>query len=305
MRRSCSRIAAVLVLLVPDLLLEGRAAELLARELALLEQLLLDHGLRGDAGVVGARHPQRVVAAHAPVTDHDVLDRVVEPVAHVQDAGHVGRRDHDREGRLLQRRRVAAGGRAAAGLPQRADAGLDRGRLVAAGHLGHGCSSPPARVRLRPLAGLRVTASPASAAPATAGFGRGSALPSTYSSIVWPSSTCRSPAAAAASVKRPAARIGATSGPQSRKGTCVVLPARCTVEVMWSVVRYRRTLRRRSSSASSGPTMKRSISSITRTLRRTSVSWQASLAAAKCSITTSCSSSAATARCNLPVQSVS
>ena len=53
------------------------------------------HGLRGDAGVVGAGHPQGVVALHAPPADQHVLQRVVEGVAHVQGAGHVRRRDDD------------------------------------------------------------------------------------------------------------------------------------------------------------------------------------------------------------------
>jgi hypothetical protein len=60
-------------------------------------QLALHHHLRGDAGVVGAGLPQRVEAAHPVPADQDVLQRVVEGVAHVQRAGHVGRRDHDRE----------------------------------------------------------------------------------------------------------------------------------------------------------------------------------------------------------------
>ena len=56
---------------------------------------LLDHGLRGDAGVVGAGHPEGVVALHPPPADQDVLQRVVERVAQVQGAGHVRRRDDD------------------------------------------------------------------------------------------------------------------------------------------------------------------------------------------------------------------
>ena len=38
---------------------------------AFFRQLALDHHLGGDAGVVGARQPQRVVAEHAmPADDH-------------------------------------------------------------------------------------------------------------------------------------------------------------------------------------------------------------------------------------------
>jgi hypothetical protein len=58
-------------------------------------QLALDDDLRGDAGVVGARHPQRVVAAHAVVAGQRVHDGLVERVAHVQRARHVGRRQLD------------------------------------------------------------------------------------------------------------------------------------------------------------------------------------------------------------------
>src|SRR3546814_4171352 len=67
---------------------------------ALLRQLGLDHHLSGDAGVVGARLPQHVAALHALVAAEDVLDRVVQRMAHVQAARHVGRREYDGEGRL-------------------------------------------------------------------------------------------------------------------------------------------------------------------------------------------------------------
>jgi hypothetical protein len=60
-------------------------------------QLALDHHLRGDAGVVGADHPQRILAAQPLVADHHVLQRVVERVADVQAAGDVGRRVDDGE----------------------------------------------------------------------------------------------------------------------------------------------------------------------------------------------------------------
>src|SRR3546814_7236994 len=49
---------------------------------ALLRQLALDHHLSGDAGVVGARLPQHVAALHALVAAEDVLDRVVQRMAH-------------------------------------------------------------------------------------------------------------------------------------------------------------------------------------------------------------------------------
>ena len=75
---------------------EGLAAQV-ETGLALLRDQLLDHVLRGDAGVVGAGHPEGVVAGHAaPPHDH-VLDGVVEPVPDVEHRGHVRGRHHDRE----------------------------------------------------------------------------------------------------------------------------------------------------------------------------------------------------------------
>ncbi len=78
----------------------GRLDERLAAHLepldAVGEQPLLDHRLGGDAGVVGAGHPQRLVALHPVVADQDVLQRVVERVAEVQRGGDVRRRDDDR-----------------------------------------------------------------------------------------------------------------------------------------------------------------------------------------------------------------
>jgi hypothetical protein len=53
---------------------------------ALLLQLALDDDLRGDARMVGARHPQRVEAAHAVVARQRVHDGLVERMAHVQRA---------------------------------------------------------------------------------------------------------------------------------------------------------------------------------------------------------------------------
>jgi hypothetical protein len=58
----------------PHALFELLAAEVEAR-LALERELPLDHGLRGDAGVVDARLPQRVAAAHARRAHEHVLDR--------------------------------------------------------------------------------------------------------------------------------------------------------------------------------------------------------------------------------------
>ena len=61
-------------------------------------KLALDHHLGGDAGMVGARLPQHVLAAHALEAARDVLQGVVEGMAHMQRAGDVGRRNDDRKG---------------------------------------------------------------------------------------------------------------------------------------------------------------------------------------------------------------
>ena len=74
--------------------------------LALAGQLALDHHLRGDAGVVGARQPQGDETAHAMPAHNDVHLRLVEHVAHVQPSSHIGRRQEHGEHRpRLSRRR--------------------------------------------------------------------------------------------------------------------------------------------------------------------------------------------------------
>src|SRR5262249_61833420 len=55
----------VLVLPLPDALHQLLAAEVMARLLLLLHDEPFHHGLRGDAGVIRAWHPQGVVALHA------------------------------------------------------------------------------------------------------------------------------------------------------------------------------------------------------------------------------------------------
>ena len=99
-------------------------------------ELALHHHLGGDAGVIGARLPQRVAPAHALEADQNVLQREGERVAHVQAAGHVGRRHHDGVGlgvRALTRRKRAVA------LPPLVMAGFDRSRFVCLRQLCH-CS---------------------------------------------------------------------------------------------------------------------------------------------------------------------
>ena len=80
------------------------ATEIVPR-LAFGLQLLLDHNLCGDAGVVGADDPVRVVALHAVIANERVHQRLLECMSHVQHTGHVGRRQLNGVTRL---RRVAA-----------------------------------------------------------------------------------------------------------------------------------------------------------------------------------------------------
>ena len=89
--------AAVLVAPFGGDLDELLAAEVVARLAFLLAEFFFDAGLRGDAGVVGAREPEGGLTFLTGAADHDVLQRIIEQVSHVQDAGDVGRRDHHRE----------------------------------------------------------------------------------------------------------------------------------------------------------------------------------------------------------------
>ncbi len=93
----------------PHPLEERLAPHLAAAGLLPLHQLPLDHHLRGDAGMVGARLPEHVLAAHALEPAQHVLQRVVERMAHMQRAGDVGRRNDDRV--RLARPRARAGRR--------------------------------------------------------------------------------------------------------------------------------------------------------------------------------------------------
>ena len=92
--------AAVVLLPVPDARDERFAAHV-AAVLALGGELALHHQLGGDAGVVGARQPQRAQPLHALPADDDVDLGVLQHVAHVQVAGDIGRRQGHREGGLV------------------------------------------------------------------------------------------------------------------------------------------------------------------------------------------------------------
>jgi len=125
--------AALLVAPGPDLFEELVTAEVAAVEF-LFAEFALDDGLRGDAGVVGAGYPEGGLALETGAADEDVLQGVVEHVAHRQDAGDVGRRDDDAIGLAI---RDDAAGKAVGGLPGGIPLLFDVARFVALADFGH------------------------------------------------------------------------------------------------------------------------------------------------------------------------
>ncbi len=69
---------------LPHALEESFAAHLATTGLLAFHQLALDHHLSRDAGMIGARLPEHVLAAHALEPAEDVLQRIVERMAHMQ-----------------------------------------------------------------------------------------------------------------------------------------------------------------------------------------------------------------------------
>ena len=67
----------------PHMLYEGVGPNLATPD-ALCFQVALDHHLRGDAGMVGADHPQRILTLQPRVTDENVLQRHIQRVAEMQ-----------------------------------------------------------------------------------------------------------------------------------------------------------------------------------------------------------------------------
>ena len=91
---------ATLFLPLPDLVCKGLAAQVMAADF-LVSQLALHHDLGGNAGMVGAGNPGGVKPLHAVVACQAVHDGLVERVAHVQGASHVGWRQLDaKRGRI-------------------------------------------------------------------------------------------------------------------------------------------------------------------------------------------------------------
>ena len=101
------------------------AAEIALRP-ALLGDLVADDNLGGDPGMIGAGLPQHVAAAHALIPDQHILQGEGQRMPHMQAAGHVRRRHHDRIGRLVA---VGIGGERARCFPQRVAARFHDGRF--------------------------------------------------------------------------------------------------------------------------------------------------------------------------------
>ena len=125
--------AAALFLPGPHFLHERLAAHGGAAGLLRLGKLALHHHLRGDAGMIGAHHPARIAAIQPVPADQHVLQRVVERVADVQAARHVGRRDDDGEGLRLPARRAEGAFALPMGIPALLETGgvenpVDHGR---------------------------------------------------------------------------------------------------------------------------------------------------------------------------------
>ena len=90
---------AVLFFPGPDTFEEFFAADFVAG-LAFFGQLLFDLYLGSDTGMVGARNPGDVVAFHALEADQNILQGVVQSMAHVELTRNVRRRHDDAEGFL-------------------------------------------------------------------------------------------------------------------------------------------------------------------------------------------------------------
>ena len=127
----------------PDPLDEFFPAEVVAGEFFFLEQSAFDDRLRGDARVVGAGHPERVVALHPSRADEEILQAVVEGMAEVEGARDIRRWNDDRECFLFLTTGIGACGRRfgmpiAAGVPEGAAAGLGCGVVVLLRQFVHG-----------------------------------------------------------------------------------------------------------------------------------------------------------------------
>lgn len=92
-------------------------------------QLTFNDHLGCDTCVVGAHLPERVIPLHPAETHQGVHEGVVEPMAHMKAAGHIGGGNHDREWDPL-----AGGGEVPRRFPILVPALLDRVGFVSLVH---------------------------------------------------------------------------------------------------------------------------------------------------------------------------
>ena len=86
--------ASMLVGPCPGMLEEFFTSQLMLLD-ALLSEFLHHLGFCSDRSMIGARDPQRILALHASTADKNVLNGVVQHVAHVQHTRHIGWRNDD------------------------------------------------------------------------------------------------------------------------------------------------------------------------------------------------------------------
>ncbi len=88
--------SAVSVLPFPCPFQKAIPAHIILRE-SFFCQLCNDFCLRGNAGVIGAGHPQRTVSLHALPAYQNILPGIVQRMAHMKLARNIRRRDHNTE----------------------------------------------------------------------------------------------------------------------------------------------------------------------------------------------------------------
>ncbi len=110
------------VFIIPHALEELLAPEIAAADAFLLTQFALHLRLSRDAGVVGAGQPQHFLPLLPRAAGEDVLQRVVQDVAEMQNTGDIRRRNDDRIPVLLGGR---IGFEAFSGDPSRIPFGFD------------------------------------------------------------------------------------------------------------------------------------------------------------------------------------
>ena len=84
--------------------------------------------------MVGAGHPQGLIALHPLGADEDILQGLVKRVTHVELAGHVRGRNDNRIGFLV---RIDLGMEKAGVVPEAVQLVLDRFRVVGLGQFAH------------------------------------------------------------------------------------------------------------------------------------------------------------------------